>query len=304
MDEIAPATPPAAAPAPAPPDERPRFDGQASAPRTGTESWAPWTGFAALFAALILAALGGLIVDIPAVALGVRITSSHIPPGIVNLDTFVQDIGFVVTSVFFAQIGGRAVSASQFGLRPTRLWRAVGLIVLTVIVFLVFSGVWSLLVESPKEELLKQLGTEKNAALLIASALLTCVVAPVCEEFLFRGYIFAALRNWHGTLPAALLTGILFGGVHATSAPAVDLIPLGFLGFALCLLYQRTGSLYPGIVVHTLNNCFAFAELEEWSAWEIPLLMAASLAVLGGLAFALTRTGVLGAEPVHVGGHG
>ena len=92
--------------------------------------------------------------------------------------------------------------------------------------------------------------------------------------------------------------------MHATSAPAVDLIPLGFLGFALCLLYQRTGSLYPGIVVHLLNNCFAFAELEEWSAWEIPLLMAASLAVLGVVAFALTRAGVLGADPVPVGGRG
>ena len=270
----------------------------------GTEAWRPWTAPVALLGAIILAALGGLLVDIPAVVFGVRITSSHIPPGIVNLDTFVQDAGFIVTAVFFAQLGARPVSASQFGLRPTRLPRALGLIVLTIVVFFIFAVAWGSIVEAPKEELLKQLGAEKNAALLTASALLTCVVAPVSEEFLFRGYIFAALRNWHGTLPAALLTGVLFGGVHATSAPAVDLVPLGFLGFALCLLYQRTRSLYPCIVVHALNNCYAFAELEEWSWWQVPLLMVGALAVLGLAALLLTRARVLSAEPARVGARG
>jgi membrane protease YdiL (CAAX protease family) len=297
VDDLAPAPQHSAAP-PAAGSPRP------GAPPEGTEAWRPWTAPAALLGAIIVAALGGFVVDIPALAFGVRITSAHIPPGIVNLDTFVQDVGFVVTAVFFAQLGGRSVRAEQFGLRPTRFWRAFWLVVLTIVAFLVFAGVWSLIVNTPKEELLKQLGAEKNAALLIASALLTCVVAPVSEEFLFRGYIFTALRNWHGTVPAAILTGVLFGGVHATSAPALDLVPLAFLGFALCLLYRTTRSLYPCIVVHMLNNCYAFAELEEWSAWQVPLLMAASLAVLALGALALTRAGVLGSEPGPVGGHG
>jgi membrane protease YdiL (CAAX protease family) len=296
VGDLAPAPPHSAAPDPS----REAARGGYGSDARGTEAWAPWTAPAALIAALVVAALGGFIVDIPALAFGVRITSSHIPPGIVNLDTFVQDLGFIATAVFFAQLGGRRVSAAQFGLRPTRFWRAFGLIVLTLVAFLAFALVWAAIVESPKEELLKQLGAEKNAALLVASTLLTCVVAPVSEEFLFRGYIFAALRNWRGTYPAAIITGILFGGVHATSAPAVDLIPLAFLGFALCLLYQRSGSLYPCIVVHTLNNCYAFAELEEWSWWQVPLLMAGSLAVLALGAFLLTRARVLSAAPAPV----
>ena len=52
------------------------------------------------------------------------------------------------------------------------------------------------------------------------------MVAPICEELLFRGYIFTALRNWRGTLPAALIIGLLFGGVHVGSAPVLDLVPL------------------------------------------------------------------------------
>ncbi len=81
--------------------------------------------------------------------------------------------------------------------------------------------------------------------LLLFSAVLTCVVAPIGEEFLFRGLIFTALRNWKGTLPAAIITGVLFGGVHFGSAPLLDLVPLAALGFGLCLLYRYTGSLYP-----------------------------------------------------------
>ena len=45
--------------------------------------------------------------------------------------------------------------------------------------------------------------------------------------------------------PAAIITGLVFGGVHAGSAPVVDLVPLAGLGFGLCLLYRYTGSLYP-----------------------------------------------------------
>ena len=110
-----------------------------------------------------------------------------------------------------------------------------------------------------KEKLLEQLGSNESALLLLLSAGLTCVVAPICEEILFRGYIFTALRNWHGTLPAARHHGLLFGGVHAGSAPALDLVPLAGLGFGLCLLYRYTGSLYPCIAAHSLNNSIAFA---------------------------------------------
>src|SRR5207245_1111459 len=81
------------------------------------------------------------------------------------------------------------------------------------------------------------------------------------------------------------------------SAPAVDLVPLAFLGFALCLLYQRTRSLYPCIVVHALNNSFAFAQLEEWSWWKYPLIMVAALGVIAVAALLLTRARVLSAAP-------
>jgi membrane protease YdiL (CAAX protease family) len=276
-------------PSPGEPSELPR--------REGAASWPPWTAPAALVSGLVLAAVGALLVDIPAVAAGVKITTSHVPPGLEIADTTVQDIAFVLVAVFFAQLGGRKVSAWQLGLRPSPLWRAVRLIVLTLLAFLFFAFLWSLVSHAEKEKLLKQLGTGESTLLLVLSAALTCVVAPICEEILFRGFIFSALRNWRGTWPAAILTGLAFGGVHAGSAPAADLIPLAALGFGLCLLYRATGSLYPCIAAHSLNNSLAFGSLENWS-WQIPVLMAAALGAIALLALALMRAGLIsGGEP-------
>lgn len=261
--------------------------------------WPVWSGFAVLLAALVLAAVGGLIVDIPALVLGVKITSQHTPPGLEFADTVVQDIVFVLMAIMFAQFGGRKVRSWQFGFRPTPLRRAVGLAALTIVAFFIFSAIWVVVLNVKEEDtkLLNALGTNETALLLAASALLTTVIAPICEETLFRGYIFAALSKWRGWIPGAILTGMLFGAVHAGSAPVEDLIPLGVLGFALCFLYRRTGSLYPCIAVHSLNNSFAFGELEKWG-WQIPLLMVGSLALIASIAWFAHRVGLISDPPI------
>jgi hypothetical protein len=211
-------------------------------------------------------------------------------------DTAAQDAGFIFVAVFFAQLGGRGAAAWQFGLRPTPLWRAVRWIVWVGVGFLAFSLVWKVAVNPPEEKVLEQIGTG------VLSAALTCVVAPVGEEFLFRGYIFTALRNWRGPWTAAVLTGLLFGLVHVGSAPLLDLVPLAALGFGLCLLYRRTGSLYPCIAVHSLNNSVAFGQLADWNwRWQIPLLAVAALASLALIAYVLTRVGVIAPEPTVTG---
>jgi len=263
---------------------------------SSTSEWSPWLAPLALIAGLVFATVGALIIAIPAAALGVDINANDLPPGLIIADTAVQDAGFVAVAIFFAQIGGRAVGAEMFGLRPTRLWRGVRFAFATVAGFLLFSLVWTSIFNTEEEKLLEQLGTNKSALLLVLSAGLTCVVAPFCEEFLFRGFVFTALRNWRGVWPAALITGVLFGAVHAGSAPALDLVPLAVLGVALCLLYRATGSLYPCIAAHCVNNSLAFGSLENWS-WQIPVLMVASLLALACLVLALTRAGVASSEP-------
>jgi uncharacterized protein len=281
------------------PDEAP-LEGERS--RSPDTTWRPWTAPLALLGGLALAVVGGLIVDVPALLLGVKISSSHTPPGLSIADTVVQDIGFVLVAVYFAHLGGRAVRSWQFGLRrPGVGWRsASAMIVALLVTFIVLSVIWSAVFHPSEEKLLETLGSNEGTALLLLSAGLTCVVAPICEELLFRGYMFTALRNWRGTLPAALITGLLFGGVHAGSAPALDLAPLAALGFGLCLLYRYSGSLYPCMIAHSLNNSLAFSSLENWS-WQAPVLIACALAAIGLLVAAFKQVGVIAPETVASG---
>jgi hypothetical protein len=278
-------TPPASGPPLAPGDPR----------RSPDMGWSPWTAPAALIGGLVLAAVGGLIVDLPLTLLfGVNITTSHTPPGIELADTIVQDVAFVLAAVYCAHVGGRLVRAWQFGLRPPGVgWRlATGMLVFLLVAFLILSVAWSAVFNPGKEKLLEQLGTNEATSLLLLSAALTCVLAPICEELLFRGYVFTALRGWRGTWPAAAITGLVFGAVHAGSAPALDLVPLAALGVGLCLLYRYTGSLYPCIAAHSLNNSLAFAALEGWG-WQTPVLMIAALASIGVLVLAAKRVGLI-----------
>jgi len=269
-------------------------------PARGTaDEWPWWTAPAALVGGLLLAAVAGLVVDLPAALFGVDITATHLPGWLELMDTVVQDAAFVGAAVLFAGVGARAVRAWQFGLRPPRLrWRQTALLILALLVaFLIFSEIWAELLEvHTKEKLLEQLGAGEGTVLLLLSAVLTCVIAPCCEEFLFRGFIYRALCNWRGPWPAAILTGLVFGGIHAGSAPAVDLVPLGALGFGLCLLYRRTGSLYPCIAAHSLNNSLAFGAIENWG-WQIPVLMVAALALIALLVRGLQRVGAITPPP-------
>ncbi len=270
---------------------------EAERSRSPSPGWPPWTAPLALFGGVVLAAVGAVVIDIPALVLGVKISSSHTPPGLTIADTVVQDIGFVLAAVYCARIGGRAVRSWQFGLRPPAAgWRsAIGMILTLLVAFIVLSVVWSGIVHPEKEKTLEQLGSNEGAVLLVLSAALTCVVAPMCEEFLFRGYMFTALRNWRGTLPAAVITGLVFGGVHAESAPVLDLVPLALLGFGLCLLYRYTGSLYPGIAAHSLNNSIAFASLEGWG-WQTPVLIVGALTGIAVIVLACKRIGLITPE--------
>jgi membrane protease YdiL (CAAX protease family) len=65
-------------------------------------------------------------------------------------------------------------------------------------------------------------------------------------------------------------------------------VPLAAFGVALCLLYAKTGSLYPCIGLHCANNSVAFGVTQNWS-WQIPVLFAVSIGLLTLLAREVER---------------
>ena len=263
------------APPPMPPEPG-RWGEPPSEDRAGEQRWEPWTAPIALLSALVVATVGGLLVAIVAnVVAGTELDDT--PPGVLLGGTVIQDIGFVGAAILFARMTG-PVWAAQFGLRRTSFWWSVLWIFVLYAAFALFTGIWSQLVEVEEDDVLEQFGADDSVVLLALTGLVVCVAAPLVEEFLFRGYMFTALRNWRGLWPAAVINGILFGGIHVFSSPVGAIVPLMVFGFGLCLLYARTGSLYPCIAVHAINNAIAFSVMNDWG-WEVPLVIVGSLAL-------------------------
>jgi len=240
--------------------------------------WKPWMAWVGLIAAFGGALMGALLVGVVGAAAGASLDD---PTPAVNISaTIVQDLSFIGAAFLFASIAGRPLP-EQFGLRRTRLWPAIGWMAVAFVAFYVFTLVWvSILgVDTDDSKLPDELGVKDSTFALLAVAFLVSVVAPIAEEFFFRGFFFTALRSWKGLWPAAILTGLVFGGIHLGSAEAAFLLPLGFFGFCLCLLYNRTGSLYPCIALHCVNNSLAFGVSQDWG-WETAVLCVTALSII------------------------
>jgi CAAX protease family protein len=247
-------------------------------PRPESTLWKPWMAWAALVAAFGGALMGALIIGVIGSAAGSSFADPS--PAVSISATIVQDLSFIGAALLFASISARPLP-EQFGLRPTAFWPAVGWMAVAFAAFYVFTLIWvAILGVSPDDtKLPDELGVKDSTYALLAVAFLVAVVAPMAEEFFFRGFFYGALRNWRGPWPAAVLTGLVFGAIHFGSAEAAFLLPLGFFGFSLCLLRERTGSLYPGIALHCVNNSLAFGVSQHWG-WEIPVLCMCALGLI------------------------
>jgi hypothetical protein len=173
--------------------------------------------------------------------------------------------GLFEASLLFVAIG----VASDWNFRPLGpalrrlgLGRAVpkdfGIALLTLLVYYIGAAIFASLVLQPEQEDIGgELGVgDPNLLIAISAVLVIALMAPVTEELSFRGFVFAGLRSRWSLWPSAVLVGLIFGLVHApTGVTAV--VPLAGLGIALCWLYDRTGSLWPCVFAHVVNNSLA-----------------------------------------------
>ena len=77
------------------------------------------------------------------------------------------------------------------------------------------------------------------------------MLAPVAEEFIFRGVLFPFIKQLGWPKLAWVGVSFLFALIHGAAA---IFIPLFVLALALTWLYEKTGNLLASIVVHSLFN--------------------------------------------------
>jgi hypothetical protein len=209
--------------------------------------------------------LGGLLALVALVIVEAGIVSAFDP----DLETLEGQLSLqgmleltLIGVAFAVARPGRGLAApAELGIRGAP-WRAFGVALLAFLAYVVFAAVYAPLVQPEQEDIARDLGYGETTLGSVTIGVLIVALAPVAEETFFRGFMFGGLRRRAPFAVAALVSGAVFGLFHYTGPDTWGVVPqLAVLGIILAWVYERTGSLWPAIFLHTINNAIAFAIL-------------------------------------------
>jgi membrane protease YdiL (CAAX protease family) len=94
----------------------------------------------------------------------------------------------------------------------------------------------------------------RQTAFVLLLAWIAIVVAPWMEEVSMRGFLLSGLWSRFGFWPAAIVSSLVWAGLHGVSGV---LVPFTVEGIVLCWIRRRTGSVRTGIALHAAQNVVA-----------------------------------------------
>lgn len=272
-------------------------------PSIPAEAW----GFFALLAAVGLAVYARVVRQIAAQGGQVRVADFDLPEllmsfvfagffliGVINallpakeLASPRDDIGVVVNAALLFVAFTAGILAFLHYARRLRLVELFGLHRLPVPVALAFAAglvlaAWPLasganllamhfldgpIAPQPLVELFRQVASKGDRLAIAKIVFAGVIVAPVCEELLFRGFFYGVWKRYLGPLGAGFLSCLLFAAFHTNLAAFAGLF---VLAVCLNLAYERTGSLLVPIGMHALFNLLNLLVLFSMAGREVP----------------------------------
>ena len=216
-------------------------------------SAANWgAGVAALGA--LGAIFAGVFLGIPVIALDPEVGTDEASAA-ANIALQVATVaGFLIVPILIATRGDLSTNwttlSKRLGINGFG-WEDLGWALLAYLAYLSIAGTYAQLVGVPEQDDIADFfGPIGMQILLIVFA------ASISEEICFRGMLYGGLRTDMGPIPAAVISGVIFGGLHALTG--ISAVPvLIALGITLALLFEKTGSIVPGILLHSVNNSLA-----------------------------------------------
>ncbi len=153
--------------------------------------------------------------------------------------------------------------------RPIRVapWRAIGRGGLLLLAALPIVGLFSLIAlllpqdMQQEQELVTLFGDVSksgNLETIVLIVLAAVVVAPLCEEFVFRGYFYPVWKRYFGPVGSAVLASTLFALMHVNIAS----LP-GLFALAMCftVAFEISGSILVPITMHAIFNSLSLVML-------------------------------------------
>lgn len=111
-------------------------------------------------------------------------------------------------------------------------------------------GIWLRVMERMGAAVVTAESAAMPVSLFTASLVRSVLLAPVCEELFFRGYLMREFREY-GAKRAALASAVLFAAAHGIDAMFV---PRALLGLLFAALMEKTGSLLAPMLLHACYN--------------------------------------------------
>jgi membrane protease YdiL (CAAX protease family) len=146
-------------------------------------------------------------------------------------------------------------STRLLALRPPSSYSATARVLgLALLAIYIFEVTYGRLVNVRNEQGLTPSHWEPHhAAAYVVNAIVICTWVPFVEELTYRGLGYSLLQRF-GRWPAIIAVGLLFGLAHGL----IESLPvLALFGGVLAWIRSRTGSVYPGMVLHALFNLVA-----------------------------------------------
>jgi len=199
--------------------------------------------------------VAGILISVFGATVGIAITgdtSGNFGALTTALGAIGQFGGWFVLVALLARSKGRSV-VQDFGLRvDIRDWWAVfaglGLFVVGSLMILPLVDL-----ANESQQVVQDL-EQASGAKLVVFALVAAVIAPICEELLFRGLLLRALRRRLEPVPAVAIQALVFALAHPLLSPTVGdlaVVPALFLlGLASGVAATRKGDLSASILMH------------------------------------------------------
>lgn len=162
-----------------------------------------------------------------------------------------------IVPVYIVAIRRRRARFSELGFARAPWGASARLVGIAFVIFLGFSIPWQIVSVhfgiALQPDMLKKFPAGWPG--LALALFLGAVIAPISEEAFFRGFIFAGLRKQYPFWIAAGVSAVIFAVGHMVPGA---ILPLCVLGFLFAWLRERTGSIWPSIAMHMLNNSLYF----------------------------------------------
>jgi membrane protease YdiL (CAAX protease family) len=185
-----------------------------------------------------------------------RFTSGKPPAdSLYRYDTAIGGLIFYAFTLGLVLLIARGLTRAELGLRAPDSWpRALGFALGVLVALLIAEALLEALLHGAREQGLEPAHWDSSRAVQFAlNAAVVVLAAPLVEELTFRGVGFRLLAPF-GSLVAVAGTAAAFAADHGL----VEGFPALFLfGVAVALVRLRTGSLYPGMLLHASFNAFA-----------------------------------------------